>query len=65
MTAFIIATVEKGQWKLPILVAEDATEQGALKKFNEGHEVHEAENAFMIVGEMRPITLKTVASLKK
>ena len=64
MAAFIIAMVEKGQWKLPMLVAEDATEQGALKKFNERSEVNEAEEAFMIVGEKRPITLRKVASLK-
>jgi hypothetical protein len=65
VAAFIIARVEKGQWQLSMLAAEDATEQGALKKFNESQEVCEAEYAFMVVGEKRPITLRTVASLKK
>jgi hypothetical protein len=64
MMSFIIARVEKGQWKCKVLVAEDATEEGALKKFNSCSEVNEAEEAFMIVGEKRPIVLKKVASLK-
>jgi hypothetical protein len=64
MTAFIIARVEKGEWRCNVLVAEDATEEGALKKFNSSPEVDEAESAFIIVGEKRSIILKKVALLK-